>query len=204
MPVTNHNLDKIETVFIQRECTSFPPNPSIALHFSMKPHLVASMALTLLFAPLCTSADENIKVDALKQNNPNLASIPNLVCLLLFLLLIAYKLRKRMLTATTTFPQLTRRSQSGSVVTSLEQFSCNPDTPRHVEAKKKLDKSMAIGWGNWNAQHPRHRLLDALYGYRRYHERQKAEVDRFEGLYKHVSRAQKSVSLPCSRVFSQL
>ncbi|KAL9573102.1 hypothetical protein ACKAV7_002787 [Fusarium commune] len=159
----------------------------------MKPHLVASTTLTLLFAPLCTAADENIKVDALKPNNPDLASIPNLVCLLLFLLLIAYKLRKRMLTATTTFPQLTRRSQSGSVVTSLEQFNCNPDTPRHVEAKKKLDKSMAIGWGNWNAQHPRHRLLDALYGYSRYYERQKAEVDRFEGLYKHVSRAQKSL-----------
>jgi carnosine N-methyltransferase len=167
----------------------------------MKPHLVA---LTLLFGPLCTAADENIKVDALKQNNPDLASIPNLVCLLLFLLVAAYKLRKRMLTATTTtFPQLTRESQSGSVVTSLEQFSCNPDTPRHVEAKKKLDKSMAIGWGVWNAQHPRHRLLDALYGYRRYHERQKAEVDRFEGLYKHVSRAQRSVSLPCSRVRSK-
>ncbi|KAF5577157.1 trehalase [Fusarium pseudocircinatum] len=157
----------------------------------MKPHLAA---VTLLFGPLCTAADENIKVDALKQNNPNLASIPNLVCLLLFLLVAAYKLRKRMLTATTTtFPQLTRESQSGSVVTSLEQFSCNPDTPRHVEAKKKLDKSMAIGWGVWNAQHPRHRLLDALYGYRRYHERQKAEVDRFEGLYKHVSRAQRSL-----------
>ncbi|KAG9501562.1 hypothetical protein J7337_007253 [Fusarium musae] len=157
----------------------------------MKPHLVA---LTLLFGPLCTAADENIKVDALKQNNPDLASIPNLVCLLLFLLVAAYKLRKRMLTATTTtFPQLTRESQSGSVVASLEQFSCNPDTPRHVEAKKKLDKSMAIGWGVWNAQHPRHRLLDALYGYRRYHERQKAEVDRFEGLYKHVSRAQRSL-----------
>lgn len=165
----------------------------------MKPHL----ALTLLFAPLCTAADENIKVDALEQNNPDLASIPNLVCLLLFLLVAAYKLRKRMLTATTTFPQLTRESQSGSVVTSLEQFSCNPDTPRHVEAKKKLDKSMAIGWGNWNAQHPRHRLLDALYGYRRYHERQKAEVDRFEGLYKHASRAQRSVSLLCSRVHSK-
>ncbi|KAF5687529.1 trehalase [Fusarium denticulatum] len=157
----------------------------------MKPHLVT---LTLLFGPLCTAADENIKVDALKQNNPDLASIPNLVCLLLFLLVAAYKLRKRMLTATTTtFPQLTRESQSGSVVTSLEQFSCNPDTPRHVEAKKKLDKSMAIGWGVWNAQHPRHRLLDALYGYRKYHERQKAEVDRFEGLYKHVSRAQRSL-----------
>ncbi|KAH7253557.1 N2227-like protein-domain-containing protein [Fusarium redolens] len=159
----------------------------------MKPHLIASTALTLLFGPLCTAADENIKVDALKQNNPDLASIPNLVCFLLFLLLIAYKLRKRMLTATTTLPQLTRRSQSGSVVTTLEQVSCHPDTPRHVEAKNKLDKSMAIGWGNWNAQHPRHRLLDALYGYRGYHERQKAEVDRFEGLYKHVSRAQKSL-----------
>ncbi|KAF5716079.1 trehalase [Fusarium mundagurra] len=157
----------------------------------MKPHLAA---LTLLVGPLCTAADENIKVDALKQNNPDLASIPNLVCLLLLLLVAAYKLRKRMLTATTTaFPQLTRESQSGSVVTSLDQFSCSPNTPRHVEAKKKLDKSMAIGWGIWNAQHPRHRLLDALYGYRRYHERQKAEVDRFEGLYKHVSRAQRSL-----------
>ncbi|KAF9762207.1 hypothetical protein IL306_003500 [Fusarium sp. DS 682] len=159
----------------------------------MKPHLIASTVLTLLLGPLCTAADENIKVDALKQNNPDLASIPNLVCFLLLLLAIAYKLRTRMLNLTTTHTQLTRRSQSGSVGTVLEQASCHPDTPRHVEAKKKLDKSMAIGWGNWNAHHPRHRLLDALYGYRRYHERQKAELDRFEGLYKHVSRAQKSL-----------
>ncbi|KAF4340510.1 trehalase [Fusarium beomiforme] len=159
----------------------------------MKPHLIASMALTLLLGPLCTAADENIKVDALKQNHPDLASMPNLVCFLLFLLAIAYKLRTRMLNLTSTHPQLTHRSQSGSVGTSLEQASYHPDTPRHVEAKKKLDKSMTIGWGNWNAHHPRHRLLDALYGYRRYHERQKAELDRFEGLYKHVSRAQKSL-----------
>jgi carnosine N-methyltransferase len=94
--------------------------------------------------------------------------------------------------------QLTpRHSQPGSLrdaIVPLDQIAGAPNTPAHVEAKKKLDKSMARGWGNWNAHHPRHRLLDALYGYSRYYERQKAELDRLEGLYKHVSKAQKSVS----------
>lgn len=159
----------------------------------MKPHLVT---LALLFVPFCTAADKNIKADALEQNHPDLVSIPNLVCLLLFLLVAAYKIRKRMLAATTTFLQLTRESQSGFVVASSENFSDNPGTPRHVEAKEKLDKSMARKSGKWNAQHPRHRLLDALYGYRRYYESQKAELDRLESLYKKgVSRGQRSVSL---------
>ncbi|KAI1011903.1 hypothetical protein LB503_004285 [Fusarium chuoi] len=157
----------------------------------MKPHLVT---LALLFVPFCTAADKNIKADALEQNHPDLVSIPNLVCLLLFLLVAAYKIRKRMLAATTTFLQLTRESQSGFVVASSENFSDNPGTPRHVEAKEKLDKSMARKSGKWNAQHPRHRLLDALYGYRRYYESQKAELDRLESLYKKgVSRGQRSI-----------
>ncbi|KAI1039156.1 hypothetical protein LB505_007552 [Fusarium chuoi] len=160
----------------------------------MKPHLVT---LALLFVPFCTAADKNIKADALEQNNPDLVSIPNLVCLLLFLLAAAcwYKLRKRMLAAIATFLQLTRESQSGSVFASSENFSGNPGTPRHVEAKEKLDNSMARKSGKWNDQHPRHRLLDALHGYRRYHELQKAELDRIEGLYKGASYGQRVVSL---------
>jgi carnosine N-methyltransferase len=170
----------------------------------MKPHFIhiSAALIALLFGPLCTSADENIKVDTLHQKNPNLVSIPNdLVCLSLFLLCVYLLLRITMSsTKTTTVPehQLTRRSkQSGSLneaIVTLEQISSHPDTSRHVEARKKLNKSMQRGWGNWNAQHPRHRLLDALYGYSRYYERQKVELDRVEGLYKHVSKAQRSVS----------
>ncbi|KAM0558042.1 hypothetical protein ACHAPJ_005209 [Fusarium lateritium] len=136
----------------------------------MKPQFIhastALVALTLLAGPLCTAADAgNIKVDdAANQNGPDFASIPNHL--------------------------------SGSldeVVVTLEQVSGQPDTPRHVEAKKKLAKDMARWWGNWNANHPRHRLLDAMYGFSRYYERQKLDLDRIEGLYKHVSKAQKSI-----------
>ncbi|KAL4726610.1 hypothetical protein ACLX1H_005498 [Fusarium chlamydosporum] len=99
---------------------------------------------------------------------------------------------------------------SGSLsdaVVSFEEVSSAPNTPRHVEVKKKLAKAMARGWGNWNGHHPRHRLLDALYGYSRYYERQKAELDRLEGLYKHVSRAQKSLlerSVQYSKKFKRI
>lgn len=102
-------------------------------------------------------------------------------------------------------PQLTYTSlQSGTlsspievvheVLVTLEQVAGEPNTPRHAEAKKKLMGNMARDAGTWNKNHPRHRLLDALYGYSKYHERQKAELDRFEGFYKHVTKAQRSVS----------
>ncbi|KAF5664486.1 trehalase [Fusarium heterosporum] len=183
----------------------------------MKPKFIhfSAALVALLLGPLRTAADENIKVDAAHQHKPNLASVPiDLVCLLLFLLLLCSLLRAAMSSTSTTIVsehRLTRRSmQNGSLneaVVTLEKISGHPDTPRHAEARKKLAKSMTIGWGNWNAQHPRHRLLDALYGYSKYYERQKAEVDRLEGLYKHVSKAQRSLlehQVQYSKKFSRI
>ncbi|WZH47290.1 N2227-like protein-domain-containing protein [Fusarium acuminatum] len=176
---------------------------------------MSAALIALVFGPSCTAADENIKVDTANQRNSILASIPNdLVCLSLFLLCLCLLLRISMTSRTTTTvseQQLTRRSkQPGSLneaIVTLEQISSHPDTPRHVEARKKLNKSMQRGWGNWNAQHPRHRLLDALYGYSRYYERQKVELDRVEGLYKHVSKAQRSLlehQVQYSKKFSRI
>lgn len=46
---------------------------------------------------------------------------------------------------------------------------------------------------SWSSTHPRHRLLDALFGFQSYYERQQAELERFRGLYKHVSKKHKTV-----------
>ncbi|RGP81756.1 hypothetical protein FLONG3_141 [Fusarium longipes] len=170
----------------------------------MKPHFIALTGL--LFGPLCAAENQYIKVDDVA--NPNFASIPNLVCLFIFLVLGLALIRRTM---SPEKDQLTPSpSQSGSLsdsVISLDQVAGAPNTPRHVEAKKKLTKSMARGWGNWSGHHPRHRLLDALYGYSRYYERQKSELNRLEGLYKHVSKAQKSLlehSVQYSKKFNRI
>ncbi|CAG7566342.1 unnamed protein product [Fusarium equiseti] len=160
----------------------------------MKLHMIALLGL---FAPLCSAA-ENTKVDN------DFASIPNLVCLSLLLVTASIVIRRTMYPGNT---QLTPRHSQPDTFVSLDQISGAPNTPAHVEAKKKLDKSMARGWGNWNVHHPRHRLLDALYGYSRYYERQKAELDRLQGLYKHVSKAQKSLlekSIQYSKKFTRI
>ncbi|KAG8676322.1 hypothetical protein FPOAC1_002325 [Fusarium poae] len=168
----------------------------------MRLHLIALTGL--LFGPLCITADQNIKVDDVAKLD--FASIPNLVCLSILLIISLMLLRRTM-----SPDQLTLRpSQPGSLdnpVVSLDQISGAPNTPRHVDAYKKLNKAMARGWGNWNAHHPRHRLLDALYGYNRYYERQKLELDRLKGLYKHVSKAQKSLlehSVEYSKKFTRI
>ncbi|KAI8685282.1 hypothetical protein NCS55_00199100 [Fusarium keratoplasticum] len=136
--------------------------------------LLSSATLLLLsIGPLCTAADaseaENIKVEsAANQNGPDVASD---------------------LSGTLSSPI----EVVHEVVVTLEQFAGEPNTPRHVEAKKKLMGNMARDAGTWNKNHPRHRLLDALYGFSKYHERQKVELDRFEGFYKHVTKAQRAL-----------
>ncbi|GAB0140155.1 hypothetical protein EsHS_00000791 [Epichloe bromicola] len=45
--------------------------------------------------------------------------------------------------------------------------------------------------GTWSPNHPRYRLLDALHGFAKYYERQRADVDRLRDLYTNVSKAQK-------------
>ncbi|KAF5024862.1 hypothetical protein F66182_3101 [Fusarium sp. NRRL 66182] len=135
----------------------------------MKPPSTAFVAtVSLLFGPLRSAADAgNIKVDSnASEKGPDLASVSNLPGSV---------------------------EEIHQLVVTLEHVSGEPSTSRHVEANKKLAQSLARDSGTWNVHHPRHRLLDALYGYSRYYERQKVDLDRVQGLYKHVSKAQKSL-----------
>ncbi|KAF6823976.1 methyltransferase domain-containing protein [Colletotrichum plurivorum] len=78
------------------------------------------------------------------------------------------------------------------VTVTLEDIPQKP-SPRHEQEKKNLLKRMSKSHGKWDTNHPRSRLLDALFGYSRYKPRHMAELDRWRGLYKHVSKAQKKV-----------
>ncbi|KAK6343462.1 hypothetical protein TWF730_011051 [Orbilia blumenaviensis] len=64
----------------------------------------------------------------------------------------------------------------------------NPrDTPRARQEKQRLLKQLSRGHGSWGDQHPRKKLLDALYSYSRYSERNIPDVSRWRQLYGHVS-----------------
>ncbi|CCF33516.1 hypothetical protein CH063_00142 [Colletotrichum higginsianum] len=78
------------------------------------------------------------------------------------------------------------------VTVTIEEAPERP-SPRHEQEKKNLLKRMSKSHGKWDTNHPRHRLLEALFGFSRYKPRQMAELDRYKGLYKHVSKAQKAV-----------
>ncbi|KAK7700975.1 hypothetical protein SLS64_010569 [Diaporthe eres] len=78
------------------------------------------------------------------------------------------------------------------VIITLEDV---PDKPshRHEHEKKNLLKRLSKSHGKWDTNHPRHRLMEALFGFSRYKVRQMAELDRWKDLYNHVSKAQKKV-----------
>lgn len=80
------------------------------------------------------------------------------------------------------------------VIVTLEDIPDKP-SPRHEHEKKHLMNRLSKSHGKWGAKHPRHRLLDALFGYSRYKVGQMAELDRWKDLYSHVSKAQKKVRL---------
>ncbi|KAJ4156115.1 hypothetical protein LMH87_001328 [Akanthomyces muscarius] len=63
---------------------------------------------------------------------------------------------------------------------------------RHEAEKERLLQTMQRDH-SWSSTHPRHRLLDALFGFQSYYERQQAELERFRGLYKHVSKKHKTL-----------
>lgn len=86
------------------------------------------------------------------------------------------------------------------VTVTIEEAPERP-SPRHEQEKKNLLKRMSKSHGKWDTNHPRHRLLEALFGFSRYKPRQMAELDRYKGLYKHVSKAQKAVRPRPSRAF---
>ena len=75
------------------------------------------------------------------------------------------------------------------VIVTLEDV---PDKPSpHEHEKKSLLRRLSKSHGKWDNNHPRHRLMDAILGFSRYKVGQMAELDRWKGLYKHVSKAQK-------------
>lgn len=72
-----------------------------------------------------------------------------------------------------------------------------PDRPsqRHEQEKRNLMKRMSKSHGKWDTNHPRHRLMEALFGFSRYKARQMAELNRWKDLYTHVPKIQKRVCL---------
>lgn len=67
------------------------------------------------------------------------------------------------------------------------------DSPRHRQEKAHLMKRMDSKHGKWSATHPRYRLLEALFGFTKYRERNMAELERWRNLYKNVGKKQKKV-----------
>ncbi|BCS21481.1 uncharacterized protein APUU_21913A [Aspergillus puulaauensis] len=64
---------------------------------------------------------------------------------------------------------------------------------RQEEEYTRLQNRLQRSTGTWNANHPRHRLLMALYGFTRYKERNLAEVKRWRDMYKHVPKNQQKL-----------
>lgn len=67
------------------------------------------------------------------------------------------------------------------------------ESPRHRHEKAHLMKRMDPIHGKWSSTHPRYRLLEALFGFMKYRERNMAELDRWRKLYKNVGKQQKKV-----------
>ncbi|KAF2624475.1 N2227-domain-containing protein [Macroventuria anomochaeta] len=65
------------------------------------------------------------------------------------------------------------------------------ESPRHRQEKAHLLKRMDRKTGKWGTIHPRYRLLEALYGFTKYRERNMAELDRWRSMYGNVVKAQK-------------
>ena len=59
-----------------------------------------------------------------------------------------------------------------------------------IHLMKKLERKAA----KWNSNHPRYRLLEALYGYARYRERSMAELNRWRNKYSKLPKRQRKVS----------
>ena len=63
-------------------------------------------------------------------------------------------------------------------------------------------KRMSRKHGTWNTMHPRYRLLEALYGFTKYRERNMAELSKWRSQYNNVSKAQKKVCfITCRKTY---
>lgn len=82
--------------------------------------------------------------------------------------------------------------QGASIVTTWDpQWQSRESS--HEEERARLLGRIDRGNSQWDDKHPRWKLLEALHGFDRYKEITTAEIDRFEGLYKHVPMHHKKV-----------
>ncbi|KAL4802577.1 N2227-like protein-domain-containing protein [Aspergillus unguis] len=83
---------------------------------------------------------------------------------------------------------------SNSTTIPIEETHPDPNFGiREEEEYASLQSRLSRSTGTWNANHPRHRLLTALYGFSEYRSLNLAEVKRWRDLYKHVPASQKKV-----------
>ncbi|KAL4935388.1 hypothetical protein BDV06DRAFT_217469 [Aspergillus oleicola] len=75
----------------------------------------------------------------------------------------------------------------------LTNVKITPTKPRQEAETINLQNRLSRNTGKWNASHPRHRLLMALYGFTRYKVLNLAEVKKWRDLYKHLPKSQKSI-----------
>jgi hypothetical protein len=69
-----------------------------------------------------------------------------------------------------------------------------PESPRQRQEKAHLMKRMNRKSGKWTPTHPRYRLLETLYSFSRYRERNLAELERWRDMYGNVKSKQRQVS----------
>ncbi|KAF1850096.1 N2227-domain-containing protein [Cucurbitaria berberidis CBS 394.84] len=67
------------------------------------------------------------------------------------------------------------------------------DSARHRQEKAHLMKRMDRKNGKWGTSHPRYRLLEALFGFNNYTERNMVELGRWRSLYNNVGKKQKRI-----------
>lgn len=86
--------------------------------------------------------------------------------------------------------------EGGEAVQWLErlQTKAAADGSRQDVEKARLMDTLQRDKKSWSTSHPRHRLLDALFGFQNYRERQQVELNRLRGLYKLTTRTQKTAS----------
>ncbi|KAJ4300723.1 hypothetical protein N0V90_002811 [Kalmusia sp. IMI 367209] len=68
-----------------------------------------------------------------------------------------------------------------------KQETCDPNDIRQTEEKERLLARLSRHKGAWEKRHPRHRLLDALYGYLTHHDLVSKDVNRWRTSKKSMS-----------------
>lgn len=66
-------------------------------------------------------------------------------------------------------------------------------SPRHKKEKDELLQRLNRGSKKWNASHPRHRLLDALWAFTQYYDRNHEDLKKWKRLYGKVPSRQRAL-----------